>query len=117
MGIAFTAVPESFDVRHLILKRHQALFDRGLDETYFDVVMEHFTATLTEMNVDPGVIFDAVDVISTLRPIFVEGAAEAAERKKQLLRQDVMTETIVLAGIVVLVAAMTARILKRNRNS
>jgi hypothetical protein len=116
MSIAFTEVPENFDVRHLILNRHESLFDRGLDETYFDVVMEHFTATLKEMNVDPSVISEAVGVISPLRPIFAQGAAEAKERKRQLFRKDVVTETTVLVVVVALFTVITFSVLKKRHN-
>jgi hypothetical protein len=114
MSIAFTEVPENFDVGHLILNRHQSLFDRGLDETYFDVVMEHFTATLKEMNVDPGVIKEAIDVISPLRPLFAQGAAEARERKKLNFRKDVLTETTVLAVVAVLATVVAVSFLRKS---
>ena len=82
MGIAFTHVPDNFDVRHLILVRHKRLFDEGLDETYFDIVMGHFEATLTEMNIDQQLIHDALDVVKPLRSIFAEGAEEARQRRR-----------------------------------
>jgi len=104
----------NFDVRHLILNRHQSLFDRGLNETYFDVVMEHFVATLKDMNIDPSVIHEAMEVISPLRPIFVQGAVEAAERKKQLRRKDVMTETTVFVVVFAMMTAMAVRFLKNQ---
>lgn len=100
MGIAFTEVPENFDVEHLILVRHKELFDKGLDETYYDCVMEHFSETLKEMNVDGQVIEDACNVVLPLRAIFAQGAKEAKERQKQQIRQGLWTEgLLVLAGI------------------
>ena len=95
MGIAFTAVPENFDVNHLILKRHQKLFDDGLDETYFDMVMSHFTDTLREMKVDPTVIDAAIEVIMPLREIFVQGAVEAKERRQQRQREEILAKVAV----------------------
>ncbi|CAJ1966588.1 unnamed protein product [Cylindrotheca closterium] len=101
MSIAFTEVPESFDVEHLILVRHKQLFDKGLDETYFDRVMGHFSETLKEMKVDQQVIDDACNVVFPLRSIFLQGANEAKERKKQQTRQGFWTEgLLVLAGVV-----------------
>eukprot|EP00429_Kryptoperidinium_foliaceum_P095289 CAMPEP_0176184312 /NCGR_PEP_ID=MMETSP0121_2-20121125/751_1 /TAXON_ID=160619 /ORGANISM="Kryptoperidinium foliaceum, Strain CCMP 1326" /LENGTH=164 /DNA_ID=CAMNT_0017522685 /DNA_START=82 /DNA_END=573 /DNA_ORIENTATION=- len=100
MSIAFTAVPENFDVRHLILKRHQKLFDEGLDETYFDVVMDHFKSTLTEMKVDPDIIDAAVEVVMHLREYFVQGALEAKERKLQKTQQELRTKKLVAATVV-----------------
>ena len=92
MSIAFTCVPENFDVRHLILKRHKKLFDDGLNETYFDVVMDHFEATLKELNVHQEVIDAAVEVVMPLRDVFVEGSLEAKERKQKQDRQNALTK-------------------------
>ena len=113
MGIAFTAVPENFDVKHLILKRHQKLFDDGLDASYFDVVMGHFTDTLKEMKVDPSVIEAAAEVIMPLRDIFVQGALEARERKQQIERKEMLTK-MVATTIVASVALTLWSILKRS---
>ena len=114
MGIAFTEVPENFDVQHLILNRHQSLFDRGLNETYFDVVMEHFKETLKQLKVDPSVISEAVEVILPLRSIFAQGAAEAKERKKREFRKDVITESMILIAFVTLVGTITFRAFKKG---
>mmetsp|Transcript_21109 Transcript_21109/g.51926 ORF Transcript_21109/g.51926 Transcript_21109/m.51926 type:complete len:177 (+) Transcript_21109:81-611(+) len=105
MSIAFTEVPENFDVEHLILVRHKHLFDRGLDETYYDCVMEHFSETLKEMEVDPQVIEDACNVVLPLRAIFAQGAKEAEERQGQQTRRGLWTEALlVLAGVVAIAA-------------
>jgi hemoglobin len=111
MSIAFTEVPESFDARHLILNRHQRLFDDGLDETYFDVVVDHFTGTLTEMKVDPALIEDARQVILPLREVFVQGTLEAKERKRAQDRQPLIKEAIfsVIVAVVVIVALKALR--------
>ncbi len=106
MGIAFTAVPESFDVKHLILKRHQKLFDDGLDESYFDVVMGHFTETLKDLKVDPSVIDAAVEVIMPLRDIFLQGALEAKERKQEKQRTEMLNKLVATTVVVSLVLTM-----------
>eukprot|EP00934_Nitzschia_sp_Nitz4_P002732 Nitzschia sp. Nitz4//scaffold7_size249615//42773//43126//NITZ4_001147-RA/size249615-exonerate_est2genome-gene-0.126-mRNA-1//-1//CDS//3329558352//2722//frame0 len=116
MSIAFTAVPDNFDVRHLILKRHAKLFDQGLDESYFDVVMGHFVATLEEMNVDQSVIDEAVQVISPLREIFIEGAQEAKVRKEARKRQDILHSVTVVAGAGIMIYAMFRASMK-NRSA
>lgn len=110
MGIAFTALPENFDVRHLVLNRHQKLFDQGLDQTYFDVVMGHFVDTLREMKIDEDVVEHAIEVISPLRDIFVLGAQEAKDRKKAQKQQHLITTLTVIAGlgIMTLVAIRTS---------
>lgn len=106
MGIAFTSVPENFDVRHLILVRHKKLFDDGLDETYFDVVMDHFTSTLREMKVDQEVIDEASGVVRPLRDIFVEGAQEAKDRKQKQARRDWVTKLVEAAVVATLLLVM-----------
>lgn len=103
MGIAFTAVPENFDVQHLILVRHQKLFDAGLNETYFDVVIEHFRDTLTEMKVDEEVIHEALAVIMPLRDIFVQGAQEAKERRQKEARWEAFGKVLEITVVVALV--------------
>jgi hemoglobin len=115
MSIAFTEVPESFDARHLILNRHQRLFDEGLDESYFDVVVDHFTGTLTELNVDPALIEDARYVILPLREVFVLGALEAKERKRARDRQRLIKEAAyaLIVATVAFVAFKALRKLKK----
>ena len=83
MSIAFTAVPKTFDVTHLLLTRHQKLYDNGLNETHFDMVAKHFTDTLEEMNIEPELIEEALDVVMPLKEIFREGARLARERRQQ----------------------------------
>jgi truncated hemoglobin YjbI len=113
MGIAFTAVPESFDVRHLILNRHQRLFDKGLDESYFDVVMEHFKGTLDGMKVDSELIKESLQVIIPLRAIFEQGAREAQERKLAQARWQLINQVTLSLAI----AAVAGFAIKTIRSS
>ena len=101
-GIAFTAVPENFDVEMLILVRHKHLFDRGLDETYFDHTVELFVETLKDLNVAQDVISEATAVITPLRKYFEEGAELARQRKKKATQQKLLKQvTIATAAVVV----------------
>jgi hemoglobin len=82
--IAFTAIPEELDVARVILDKHMALFQDGLNEQHFDCVAGHFIATLQKFNVGPDLIEEAVGVIAPLRGIFLQaskdyGPPEAAE--------------------------------------
>jgi truncated hemoglobin YjbI len=115
MGIAFTAVPDNFDVRKLILNRHQRLFDDGLDESYFDVVMEHFTKTLKDMEVDADVIDDASQVIMPLRAFFEQGAQEAKERKQAQARQRFVHQATVSLVVGILAVAMINLVRKSKK--
>jgi hemoglobin len=80
MSIAFTEIPENFDLKELLLIRHQRLFDEGLNETHFDLVAQHFSDTLREMNVDPKLRDEALEVVMPLRDVFAQGVREAQER-------------------------------------
>lgn len=82
MSIAFAHVPEDFNVAELILKKHARFFAMGMNETHFDLVIEHFKMTLKDLGIAENLIQDAVDMLSPIRPVFQEGAAEAAARKR-----------------------------------
>ncbi|KAG7367214.1 hypothetical protein IV203_029885 [Nitzschia inconspicua] len=112
MGIAFTAVPENFDVEKLILVRHQHLFDQGLDETYFDHTVDIFVGTLKDLNVDPELIAEAKAVIMPLRKYFEEGAELARQRQKKAMQQQQMKQV----GLAVIVAAVALFSIKNLRN-
>jgi truncated hemoglobin YjbI len=112
MGIAFTAVPDNFDVEHLILVRHEKLFDDGLDERYFDYTVELFVATLQDLNVDMELIEDAKDVIMPLRKYFEEGAQLAQIRRQAASRQRLAGQ-VAVALMVATWAFTTIKIARR----
>jgi hypothetical protein len=112
LGIAFTAVPDNFDVEKLILVRHQRLFDQGLDETFFDHTVEIFVETLRELKIDPAVIEEARAVIHPLRTFFEEGAELARQRQKKVVQKQAMRQ----AGIVVVVAVVAVFSIQASRN-
>ena len=114
MGIAFTAVPENFDVRHLVLNRHRRLFDDGLDASYFDVVMEHFKGTLDDMKVDSALVDEALQVISPLRKVFEQGAAEAQELRQAKARVR-LTNQVGFAVAVAAVAGIAISVVRGSK--
>jgi hemoglobin len=82
--IAFTEIPDDLDVARVILERHMALFQDGLNERHFDMVAGHFIATLQKFKVGQDLIDESVGVIAPLRGIFEQaskdhGPPEAAE--------------------------------------
>lgn len=98
MSIAFTSVPDSFSVSDLILGRHKNLFDQGLDESHYRIVIGLFEETLKELDVEPAVIEEAKAVVEPLGGIFRQGAEEAAERRRAAgLKRQVMAA--ILAGV------------------
>jgi hypothetical protein len=113
-GIAFTAVPDNFDVEKLILVRHQHLFDQGLDETYFDHTVEIFVETLQELKVDPELIDEAKAVIHPLRNFFEEGAQLARQRKKVAIQKQTMRQ-VGLVIVVVVVATFSIQTLRHRK--
>lgn len=115
LGIAFTSVPDNFDVEKLILVRHQHLFDRGLDETYFDHTVELFVETLQELNVDPELIAEAQAVIRPLRKYFEEGAELARHRKRKAMQQQRMQQVGLAAVLVATAALLATKALRRGK--
>lgn len=81
MKIAFSQVPDDLDVAAMMMEKHLALFDKGLTANHFDLVAVNFVAALKELKVEQELINDAVAVISPLRPVFEQGAKNAAEKK------------------------------------
>ncbi len=102
MSIAFTAVPKTFDVTTLLLTRHKALYDAGLNESHFDIVTKHFTDTLEEMNVDEEFIQEALDGVMPIKEIFREGARLAKERKETKEFRGRLKKLLLLGAVVVL---------------
>ena len=115
MSIAFTAVPANLNVVHMVLFRHERLFDKGLNEDYYDIVMEHFKTTLEELQVDPTLVEEALEVVMPLRHIFVQGARDARERKRVKRRNQLMTQGALLLVVVGFVAAGVIRIIKSKK--
>ena len=111
MSIAFTSVPDNFDVERLILVRHEKLFDEGLDETYFDYTVEMFVQTLKDLNVDDDLVEEAKGVIMPLRTYFVEGAELAAQRRRAEAQQRLIGQTFVWS-LVAIWAFTTLRVMK-----
>mmetsp|Transcript_29816 Transcript_29816/g.49206 ORF Transcript_29816/g.49206 Transcript_29816/m.49206 type:complete len:176 (+) Transcript_29816:112-639(+) len=103
MSIAFTAVPQSFDVRALLLTRHHRLYDAGLSEAHFDMVAQYFTETLEEMEFDPELAKEALEVVMPLREIFKEGAKQAKKRKEAAAFRSHVKKAIAVAIIAAIV--------------
>jgi hypothetical protein len=94
-----------------LLHRHTRLFDEGLNENHFDLVVEHFSDTLNEMNVDPNLIDEALDVIMPIRAIFAKGAEQSRQRK----RADMRKHHVAVAIVVALLAIGVFHIVKSSK--
>lgn len=113
MSIAFSSVPDNFDVERLILVRHEKLFDDGLDESYFDHTVELFVQTLKDLNVHEDLIEEAKTVIMPLRKYFAEGAELAKQRRRAEAQQRIIGQTFVWS-LVAIWAYTTLRIMNRT---
>jgi hemoglobin len=76
MKLAFTEIPEGVDVVGIIEKSHRRLFDMGLNEKHFDVIVFNLVETMQELGVASDVIDDAVAVVGPLRSVFEEQAQQ-----------------------------------------
>jgi hypothetical protein len=108
-SIAFNSVPEDFDVNSLILDKHTQLFANGLDEYTYDLVLQHFSATLLDLNVPVDVVQEALQVVTPFRESFARGAATAKKNQlrreqSQLQSQKVLLVLVVVVGIAAAVA-------------
>ena len=108
MSIAFHDIPENFDIRDLILRRHARLFAAGLDGTIYDRVLEHFSGTLRDLKVPEGTITDALFIVQPYRDIFEEGAALAAAEKLQAKRRRHIWQAAIGTALAAYAASMIA---------
>jgi hypothetical protein len=75
LKIAFSHVPDSLDVHNLLLEKHKRLFtSMGLNETHFDIVVNHFFDACCVQDVSQSLIDEAAAIITPLRIVFVTGA-------------------------------------------
>ena len=101
MSIAFHDIPEGFDIRDLILRRHTRLFEAGLNGKTYDRVLEHFCGTLRDLKVPEDTIQDALAIVQPYRAIFEEGAQLAAQTKQKTERSNLLWHLAIGGAIVV----------------
>ena len=80
MTVAFTEIPDDFDVKGYIIERHYRLFDKGLNEYHFDRVIKHLAETLASFGVSAELIAETKTYLDPFREVF--------EKTK---REDIMT--------------------------
>lgn len=112
MSVAFSAVPEGLDVPNMVLEKHKRLFNQGLNEEHFDIMMEHLRTTFQELSIDPHLVEEAVEVLKPLREIFRQGAQIVAARE---YRENVWRRVQVVAAFVVVLGFGVYRHWKRSR--
>ena len=112
MSIAFHDIPEGFDIRDLILRRHPRLFEAGLNGKTYDRVLEHFCGTLRDLKVPEESIQDALCIVKPYRAIFQEGAEIAAQKREQTKRSNRLWQLAIAGAFVVYLGS---RVLARRR--
>lgn len=112
MSIAFHDIPENFDIRDLILRRHPKLFEAGLNGKTYDRVLEHFCGTLRDLDVSEDTIKDALSIVKPYRDVFDEGAAIAAEQKRVAKRTRRMWQAALVTAVAIYVGGV---VLARRR--
>jgi hemoglobin len=105
MSIAFHDIPEGFDLRGLVLRRHERLFDEGLDAKTYDIVLEHFCQTLRDLKVSEETITEALAVVQPYRVVFEEGAQLAAARREKDLRDQRFWRLVLIGSISIYIGA------------
>lgn len=112
MSIAFSDVPNTFDIDRLILEKHAKLFEeKGMDGSHYDVVMEHFEGTLKDLKVDPQAAAEAAASVAGLKAAFQRGAVKAEEAKRSRIRN----RRIALVALIAAAAAFAFQ--RRGRSS
>ncbi len=61
---------------------HARLFDKGLNETHFDMVAGHLVSSLKELGIPEDIVQDIVQVVVPLRQIFESEAQDRIRRSE-----------------------------------
>mmetsp|Transcript_112616 Transcript_112616/g.168521 ORF Transcript_112616/g.168521 Transcript_112616/m.168521 type:complete len:187 (+) Transcript_112616:86-646(+) len=77
----FTKHADDYDVDGFILLRFYRILELGFNETHFDTLVKHFIESLQDAWVEDDVFEDAVRIIKSFRPIFVNTEGKAAEEE------------------------------------
>ncbi|CAB9528913.1 truncated hemoglobin GlbN [Seminavis robusta] len=76
--MAFTKVPDSANLELVIKKHHQRLFERGLDERHYDIVIgEHMVGAIRAQGFSDAIVSEVLCILAPLRKAFEKAAWEA----------------------------------------
>ena len=78
LSISLNKIPEYSSMRTMINSHHRHLFAQGLDESHFDLYIQHLAASMSTCNLSQEHIEEALAIVAPLRKIFEGGAKEAA---------------------------------------
>jgi hypothetical protein len=85
--MAFTQIPDTYDVAEYMRRGHSRLLADGLDGSHFDVVAEHLVKALKAVGAPQHLIDEVVTVVAPMRGMFEKNqvdfkAAQAAKAAK-----------------------------------
>jgi truncated hemoglobin YjbI len=76
LSLVFGEIPQDMNPNGKIVIRQHALFEKGLNETHYDKVVEHFEDALRECWIEPDVIDELSKTLKQHRTLFERGERE-----------------------------------------
>lgn len=121
MSMILTWIPPEIDMSSYIGSRHARLFDEGLCEVHFDRFAKLFVESLRTVDgIATADVDEAANVLTSLRPIFVDGATAARERREtreaiQQRRDKLMRYGIPAVAAVAVIALASIVTIKKKK--
>jgi hypothetical protein len=72
--VLFTEVPDDFDYLTMLRKKHERLFQQGLNETHYDRFMGYLVDSFHSLGVQGSLLEEAEHSMRFIRDIFSEGS-------------------------------------------
>eukprot|EP00980_Cylindrotheca_fusiformis_P029658 scaffold23670_cov113-Cylindrotheca_fusiformis.AAC.1 len=69
MSVAFADIGD-LDVKTFIIERHYKLFDKGVSEKHFDLILRYMEESLSELSVAPDLIAEMKENLAPFRAVF-----------------------------------------------
>lgn len=73
----------------VVFDNHFRMFDLGMKEGHFDLILGHLVISMKELNVNEAVVHDVVRIIAQFRQVFEAGSTEA--KLKQVNARHALT--------------------------
>lgn len=89
LTVAFTEIPKDFDVKAYVIERHYKLFDKGLSEKQFDLIVQHLEESLAGFWIEPSLITETKERLAPFRDAF---ETTQQDDLKSFLRTSVVSQ-------------------------
>jgi hypothetical protein len=76
-------------------------------------MLRHFRETLQNLNINPEVIEEAMEMLQPIRPIFAQGAARAKAEERSLLQRKLILQAVAFVAISSFVVLRLVRLRRR----